>query len=86
MGYVHATIAPSNPRRPELGPLPVSARADSGALMVCIPAALAAALEVQQESLREVSVADGRMLQVPDVGPLRVDDEGRSPQMQHVLV
>jgi hypothetical protein len=58
MGYVHATIALSNPRRPELDPLPVSARgADSGALMVCIPAALAAALEVQQESIPEMSVA-----------------------------
>ena len=57
MGYVHATIALSNPRRPELDPLPVSARADSGALMLCIPAPLAAALQVQQESLLEVSLA-----------------------------
>ena len=57
MGYVHATIALSNPRQPELDPLPVSARADSGALMICIPAALAAALQVKQESIREVSVA-----------------------------
>ena len=68
MGDVHATIALSNPRLPELDPLPVSARADSGALMLCIPAALAAALQVQQESIREVSVAVGRMLQVPYVG------------------
>ena len=62
MGDVHATIALSNPRLPELVPLPVSARADSGALMLCIPAALAAALQLQQESIREVSVADGRIL------------------------
>jgi len=58
MGYVHATIALSNSRRPELDPLPLSARTDSGARMLCIPAPLAAALQVQQESLREVSVAD----------------------------
>jgi len=77
MGYVHATIALSNPRRPELDALPVTARADSGALMLCIPAALAASLHVQQESLRQVCVADGRVLQVPYVGPLRVDFEGR---------
>jgi hypothetical protein len=57
MGYVHATIALSNTRRPELDPLPVSARADSGALMLSIPAPLAAALQVQRESLREVSLA-----------------------------
>jgi clan AA aspartic protease len=77
MGYVHATIALSNPRRPELDPLPVSARADSGSLMLCIPAPLAAALQLEQESLREVSVADGRRLQVPYVGPLRVEFQDR---------
>jgi len=57
--------------------LPVSARADSAALMLCIPAPLAAALQLQQESLRALSVADGRVLKVPYVGPLRVDFEGR---------
>ena len=77
MGYVNATIALSNPRRPELAPLSVSARADSGSLMLCIPAPLAAALQLEQESLREVSVADGRRLQVPYVGPLRADFQDR---------
>jgi hypothetical protein len=64
MGYVHATVALSNSRRPELDPLPLSARTDSGARMLCIPAPLAAALQVQQESLREVSVADAKPLEV----------------------
>jgi clan AA aspartic protease len=77
MGYVNATIALSNPRRPELAPLSVSARADSGSLMLCIRAHLAAALRLEQESLPEVSVADGRRLQVPHVGPLRVDFHAR---------
>jgi len=45
--------------------------------MLCIPAPLAAALEMYLEFLREVSVADGRVLQVPYVGPLRVDLVGR---------
>jgi hypothetical protein len=58
MGYVHATIALSNSRRPALDPLPLSARTARGARMLCIQAPLAAALQVQQESLREVSVAD----------------------------
>jgi hypothetical protein len=53
--------------------------------MLCIPAPLAAALQVQQESLREVSVADGRLLQVPYVGPLRVDFEGRWNQARQRL-
>lgn len=77
MGYVNATIALSNPRRPELDPLSVSARADSGSMMLCIPSSLAETLQLEQESLREVGLADGRRLQVPYVGPLRVDFEDR---------
>jgi len=38
---------------------------------------LAAALQLEQESLREVSVVFGRRLQVPYVGPLRVDFQTR---------
>ena len=41
------------------------------------PAHLAASLQLEQESLREVSVANGRRLQVPYVGPLRVDLQDR---------
>ena len=77
MGDVNATIALSNPRRPELARLSVSARAESGSLMLCIPAPLAAALQLEQESLREVSVVFGRRLQVPYVGPLWVDFQTR---------
>ena len=77
MGYVNATIALSNPRRPELARLSVSARAESGSLMLCIPAPLAAALQLEQESLPEVSVVFGRRLQVPYVGPLWVDFQTR---------
>ena len=77
MGDVNATIALSNPRRPELARLSVSARAESGSLMLCIPAPLAAALQLEQESLPEVGVVFGRRLQVPYVGPLRVDFQTR---------
>ncbi|MEA5413863.1 clan AA aspartic protease [Synechococcus sp. BA-132 BA5] len=37
MGDVQATIALSNPRQPQLHPLEVTALADTGALMLCIP-------------------------------------------------
>ena len=41
MGYVHAKIELSNPRQPDLKPIPVEALADTGALMLCIPEHLA---------------------------------------------
>ena len=78
MGYVHAPIELSNPRQPELRPVEVSALADTGALMLCIPEHLVLQLQLEQESFREVTVADGRVMRVPYVGPVRVAYQGRS--------
>ncbi len=50
----------------------VKALADTGALMLCIPEHVALQLNLGTESMREVSVADGRSLTVPYVGPLKV--------------
>jgi clan AA aspartic protease len=72
MGHVFTEIALSNPREPELDPVRVKALADTGALMLCIPEHVALQLKLETESLREVSVADGRKMNVPYVGPIRV--------------
>ncbi len=72
MGHVFAAIALSNPRQPELSPINASALADTGALMLCIPEHLALQLRLETESVREVSLADGRQMNVPYVGPLKV--------------
>ncbi len=77
MGYVHATIELSNPREPDLQPISAQALADSGALMLCIPEHLALQLNLQQESEREVTVADGRSMKVPYVGPVKVAFQDR---------
>ena len=68
MGYVHATVELSNPRLPQLEAVETQALADRGALMLCIPAAVAQQLPLTEESEREVSVADGRSIRVPYVG------------------
>ncbi len=77
MGYVHASIEISNPRLPDLAPVQASALADTGALILCIPESLARDLQLRQESEREVTVADGRSLRVPYVGPVKVACQGR---------
>ena len=77
MGDVHATIVLSNPRHPELAPVEAKALADSGALMLCIPEHLAIQLRLEQESEREVTVADGRSMRVPYVGPVKVAFQDR---------
>ena len=48
----------------------MNAWADTGALMLCIPEHVVVQLQLEQESLREVTVADGRVMQVPYVGPV----------------
>ncbi|MBF0351750.1 MAG: clan AA aspartic protease [SAR324 cluster bacterium] len=72
MGHVFAKIELSNPRHPEDMPLQVNALVDTGALMLCIPEHVALQLNLETESTREVSVADGRSLKVPYVGPIKI--------------
>ena len=72
MGHVFAQLDLVNPRKPDLAPVTVQALADTGALLLCIPEHVALQLELDQESVREVSVADGRKRSVPYVGPIKV--------------
>lgn len=72
MGHVFAEIELSNPRQIELDPIKVNALADTGALMLRIPKHIANQLNLATESVREVSVADGRRTNVPYVGPIKV--------------
>ena len=77
MGRIFASIELSNSRKPELRPLGIKAIADTGALMLCLPEHIALQLDLQTESLREVTVADGRSMNVPYVGPVKVSFENR---------
>jgi len=77
VGHLFAEIGLSNPRRSDLKPLTVQALVDTGALMLCIPEHIAVQLDLQTESLREVTVADGRAMKIPYVGPVKVMFENR---------
>jgi len=72
MARVFADIELSNPRKTELRPIVTKALADTGALMLCLPEHIALQLDLQTESQREVTVADGRSMSVPYVGPVKV--------------
>ena len=77
MGHIFADIQLSNPRKPELRSIAVHALADTGALMLCLPEHLVIQLELEAETTREVTVADGRSMTVPYVGPIKVSFENR---------
>lgn len=72
MGHAFADIELSNPRNSTLSSVRVSALADTGALMLCIPEHVSLQLQLETESVREVTVADGRSMKVPYVGPIKV--------------
>jgi len=72
MGHIFADIQLTNPRKPDLKAMSVQALADTGALMLCLPEPIAIQLELDTEALREVTVADGRAMKVPYVGPVKV--------------
>ena len=76
-GHLFADITLSNPRKPDLHSITLQALADTGALMLCIPEHVALQLDLHTESLREVTVADGRSMRVPYVGPVKVTFENR---------
>ena len=77
MGHIFADIQLTNPRKPDLKALSVRALADTGALMLCLPEHIAIQLELETETLREVTVADGRAMKVPSVGPVKVAFDNR---------
>ncbi|MCU0698028.1 MAG: clan AA aspartic protease [Myxococcaceae bacterium] len=77
MGYVKAELSLSNPTRPELAAMKVSALADTGALMLVIPEHVRLQLGLEQAETREVTTADGTKHLVPYVGPVRVAFENR---------
>ena len=72
MGLIRGTFSLSNPTRPDLAPLEVSALADSGAVHLCIPEHLAIQLNLAELERREVVLADGHRRTVPCVGPVEV--------------
>ena len=72
MVHIFAEIKLSNPRNPNLTPIIVQVLADTGALMLRKPEHIAIQLDLEMESKREVTVADGRSMNVPYVGPTKV--------------
>jgi len=74
MGHTRTSITLRNPRRRDLLPVTVEALVDTGALTLCIPEHLAAKLQLEMDSAdwRRATMADGRLQDVPYVGPVEV--------------
>jgi len=77
MGLIRGVFILSNPSKPELAPVEVSALADTGAVHLCIPEHLAIQLNLAELERREVVLADGHRRSLPYVGPVEVRFKNR---------
>jgi clan AA aspartic protease len=68
----------SNPRKPELKAMAVTAMVDTGAMTICIPEHVAVQLQLPEIEKREVTAADERSHVVPYVGPIQIEFEKRT--------
>ena len=77
MGYIYADLTLTNPSRPDLKPVDVHALCESGAIQMCLPEHVANQLALGFTENREVSTADGKVHNVPYVGPVQVAFDNR---------
>ncbi len=78
MGLSYGEVIIGNPRLPEVVPMKVSALADTGEIMLCIPPHIALQLKLETVENRDVTLADGKELSVPYVGPIQVSFKNRT--------
>ena len=67
-----ARVVLENPRDPGLAPIEVEALADTGAVHLCIPDHVRIQLRLEKIDEKEATLADGRKVLVPYVGPVQI--------------
>ena len=77
MGLVNSKVLLKNPRLPEVEAVEVSALADSGAVHLCIPEQVRIQLKLETIDSKEVTMADGKRVVVPYVGPIEIRFKNR---------
>ena len=77
MGLITGTITLRNPRLPDLDAVEVEALADSGAIHLCIPERVCIQLKLEKIDSKEVTLADGRRILAPYVGPVEIRFKNR---------
>ena len=77
VGLVEATILLSNAKDVSLIPMEIRCLVDTGATYLCIPETIALQLKLEELQKRDVKRANGHVVEVPYVGPVKVQFENR---------
>jgi clan AA aspartic protease len=78
MGIVSANIKLSNARETQLKSVETHCIVDTGATYLCIPESIALQLKLEELQKRDVKLANGHVVEVAYVGPLKIEFENRS--------
>lgn len=77
MGLAYCMLILNNPKTPDCEPVEVSALADTGSVFLVIPEHVRLQLQLEEQSKKEVTLADGSQKMLPYVGPIETRFKNR---------
>jgi clan AA aspartic protease len=77
MGLISVMMTLVNPRRPEIEPVQAEALVDTGSVHLVIPEHVRLQLQLEEQSKKEVTLADGSRRLIPYVGPIETRFKNR---------
>ena len=77
MGLINVMMTLANPKRIDIKPIEAEALVDTGSVYLVIPEHVRLQLDLEQQSTREVTLADGSRRAVPYVGPIETRFKNR---------
>ena len=77
MGLIYAMLTLGNPKRIDIQPVQAEALVDTGSVFLIIPEHVRVQLQLDEQSTREVTLADGSRREFPYVGPIETRFKNR---------
>ena len=77
MGLIIVQMKLANPKRPDIAPFKADALVDTGSVYMVIPEHVQVQLQLEEQSKKEVTLADGSRQLIPYVGPVEVRFKNR---------
>jgi len=77
MGLIYSMLTLANPTRPEIQPVKAKALVDTDPVYLVIPEHVRLQLQLEEQSTREVELADGSHRVIPYAGPVETRFKNR---------
>jgi clan AA aspartic protease len=77
MGLITVMLTLANPKRTDISPVMTKALVDTGSVFLVIPEHVRLQLQLDEQSKKEVTLADGSHRMIPYVGPIETRFKNR---------